>query len=39
MIALRRKKLDEVRESRIEVELHQEKIDFINDAYENVLRY
>ena len=28
-----------VTESRIEVELHQEKIDFINDAYEKGLRY
>ena len=30
---------EEVRESRIEVELHQEKVDFINDAYEKGLRY
>ena len=32
------KKMDEVTESRIEVELHQ-KVDFINDAYEKGLRY
>ena len=31
--------MDEVRESRIEVELHQEKVDFRNDAYEKGLRY
>ena len=31
--------MDEVRESRIEVEIYQEKIDFINDAYEKELRY
>ena len=31
--------MDEVRESRIEVEISQEKIDFINDAYEKELRY
>ena len=29
----------EVRESRIEAEIHQEKVDFINDAYEKELRY
>ena len=35
------KKIDEVTESRIkvEVELHQEKVDFINDAYEKKLQY
>ena len=33
------KNMDEVRESRIEVEVHQEKVDFINDAYEKGLRY
>ena len=33
------KKMDEVTENRIEVELHQEKVDFINDAYEKGLRY
>ena len=33
------KKMDEVRESRIEVEVHQEKVDFISDAYEKELRY
>ena len=33
------KKMNEVRESRIEVEVHQEKVDFINDAYEKGLRY
>ena len=33
------KKMDEVRESRIEVEIHQEKVDFINDAYEKELQY
>ena len=33
------KKMDEVTKSRIEVELHQEKVDFINDAYEKGLRY
>ena len=32
-------KMDEVRESRIEVELHQEKVDFTNNAYEKGLRY
>ena len=32
-------KMDEVTKSRIEVELHQEKVDFINDAYEKGLRY
>ena len=31
--------MDEVKESRIEVEIHQEKVDFINDAYEKELRY
>ena len=31
--------MDEVRESRIEVELHQEKVDFINDAYEKGWQY
>ena len=31
-------KMDEVRESRIEVELHKEKVDFINDAYEKGLK-
>ena len=31
--------MDEVTESRIEVELHQEKVDFINDAHEKGLRY
>ena len=31
--------MDEVRESRIEVEIHQEKVDFINYAYEKELRY
>ena len=31
--------MDEVRESRIEVDIHQEKADFINDAYEKELRY
>ena len=29
----------EIDESRIEVEIHQEKVDFINDAYEKGLRY
>ena len=38
-IVLKRKKMDEVRESRIEVELHQEKVDFINDASEKGLEY
>ena len=33
------KNMDEVRESRIEVEVHQEKVYFINDAYEKGLRY
>ena len=33
------KKMDEVRERRIEVEVHQEKVDFINDAYEKGLWY
>ena len=33
------KKMDEVRERRIEVEVHQEKVDFINDACEKGLRY
>ena len=33
-------KMDEVRaRDRIEVEIHQEKVDFINDAYEKELRY
>ena len=32
-------KMVEVGESRIEVEVHQEKVDFINDAYEKGLRY
>ena len=31
--------MDEARESRIEVEIHQEKVDFINSAYEKELRY
>ena len=34
-----KKKMDEVTESRIEVEIHQEKVHFINDAYEKELRY
>ena len=34
-----KKKVDEVNERRIEVEIHQEKVDFINDAYEKELRY
>ena len=35
------KKIDEVTESgiKVEVELHQEKVDFINDAYEKKLQY
>ena len=33
------KEMDELRESRIEVEVHQEKVNFINDAYEKELRY
>ena len=33
-------KMDEVRaRNRIEVEIHQEKVDFINDAYQKELRY
>ena len=36
---IKEKKMDEVRESRIEVELHREKVDFINDAYEKGLQY
>ena len=39
MIVLKRKIMDEVTESRIEVQLHQEKVDFINDAYEKGLLY
>ena len=31
--------MDKVRESRIEVEIHQEKVDFVNDAYEKELQY
>ena len=31
--------MDEVRESRIEVEIHQEKVDIISDAYEKELQY
>ena len=31
--------MDEVRESRIEVEIHQEKVDFISDASEKELQY
>ena len=31
--------MDDVRESRIEAEMHQEKVDFIDDAYEKELRY
>ena len=31
--------MDEVRENRIEPEIHQEKVDFVNDAYEKELRY
>ena len=31
--------MNEVRESRIKVELHQEKVDFLNDAYEKGLEY
>ena len=34
-----KKKMDEVRESRMELEIHQEKVDFINDAYGKELRY
>ena len=33
------KKMDKVRESRIEVEIHQEKVDFVNDAFEKELQY
>ena len=33
------KDMDEVRECRVEVEIHQEKVNFINDAYEKELRY
>ena len=33
-------KMDEVRaKSKIEVEIHQQKVDFINDAYEKELQY
>ena len=33
-------KMDEVRtRNKIEVEIHQEKVDFINDAYEKELQY
>ena len=32
-------KTDEVRETKIEVNLHQDKVDFINDAYEKGLQY
>ena len=41
VIVLKRKKMDEIIESRIEVELelYLEKVDFINDAYEKGLRY
>ena len=39
MIVLKKKIMDEVTESRIEVQLHQEKVDFINDAYEKGLLY
>ena len=40
-IVQKRKKMDEVRESKIEVEVevHQDKVDFINDAYEKGLEY
>ena len=31
--------MNAVRESRIKVELHQEKVDFLNDAYEKGLEY
>ena len=31
--------MDEVRESRIEVEIHQEKVDFTSAVYEKRLRY
>ena len=32
-------KTDEVREIKIEVNLHQDKVDFINDVYEKGLQY
>ena len=31
--------MDEVRETKIEVDLHHESVDFINDAYEKGLQY
>ena len=33
------KEVDEVRESRIKLEVPQEKVDFINDAFKEELRY
>ena len=39
IVLKRKKKMDEARESRIKVELHQEKVDFINDASEKGLEY
>ena len=32
-------KMGKVRETKIEVELHQGKVDFVNDAYEKGLQY
>ena len=40
VVFILQKKMDEVRaRNKIEVEIHQEKVDFINDAYEKELRY
>ena len=39
MIDLKRKKMDEVRETKVEVDWHHEKVDVINDTYEKGLQY
>ena len=39
VVLILQKKMDEVRRNKIEVEIHQEKVDFVNDAYEKELQY
>ena len=39
MIVLKRKKMDEVGETKIEVDWHHEKVDVINNAYQKGLQY
>ena len=39
VVLILQKKMDEVRRNKIEVEIHQEKVDFVNDAFEKELQY